>query len=144
MDANIKEVSGKVTFLKKDGMTFKSLTEFFEIIRKESEFLPQFVYFYGLASDSHTYQVVLDFNMFSEQNISIDKIKFSQFQKYIGEILVEKKYITQEKLNAALKMKGQSLYNERLGELLVRLGYVTSDQIILALDEQLGLHGSGK
>ncbi|MFH1282799.1 MAG: hypothetical protein ABII27_03955 [bacterium] len=139
MQGTIKEVSGKVSFANGEEMKFNSLKDFFEILSSKSGSFPEFVSLYGLATSGKTYQVVLDYCMFGEQQIDIEKIRFRKFQRYLGDILVAKKLITPEILDPALKMQEQSLYKERIGELLVRLGYVTSDQIIDALTEQLGI-----
>ena len=54
------------------------------------------------------------------------------FSKPIGEILVEKGYVTQEQLNAALSVKSDG----KIGELLVSWGFVTQQQIGEALTLQ--------
>ena len=50
----------------------------------------------------------------------------------IGEILVEKGYITQQQLDAALSVKG----DEQVGQLLITWGFITQEQLLQALDIQ--------
>ena len=50
----------------------------------------------------------------------------------IGEILVQKGYITQQQLDAALSVKG----DEQVGQLLITWGFITQEQLLQALDIQ--------
>ena len=50
----------------------------------------------------------------------------------IGEILVQKGYIMQQQLDAALAVKG----DEQVGQLLITWGFITQDQLLQALDIQ--------
>ena len=50
----------------------------------------------------------------------------------IGEILVEKGFITQQQLDAALSVKG----DEQVGQLLITWGFITQEQLLQALDIQ--------
>ena len=50
----------------------------------------------------------------------------------IGEILVDKGYITQQQLDAALSVKG----DEQVGQLLITWGFITQEQLLQALDIQ--------
>ena len=50
----------------------------------------------------------------------------------LGEILIQKKYITQKQLDEALKKKTK----KPIGEVLVKLGYVTEKEIAQALTDQ--------
>ena len=52
----------------------------------------------------------------------------------LGEILVEKGFITREELEKALEIQKQ--LKKPLGEVLVELGYITEDQLLEALSEQ--------
>ena len=135
----IKEVSGSVRYSSGSNIEFKTLEDLVELIKNDSGNLPEYVFVYSLSDEGKTYQLVLDFNSFSRQNIDIATIKLKKYQKFLGDILLEKNLITSEKLKSALIMRDASPYGERLGEILVRLGYVTSDQIIEALNDQLGL-----
>lgn len=53
---------------------------------------------------------------------------------HLGEILIKLNYLSQEKLEVALKQ--QSKTNRKLGAVLLDLGYVTAEQLINALDLQ--------
>jgi len=55
----------------------------------------------------------------------------------IGEILVEKKIITPEELEIALKEQEKT--KEMLGEVLVRMGFVTEKEMLQVLAEQQGI-----
>ncbi|MFA6636156.1 MAG: ATPase, T2SS/T4P/T4SS family [Candidatus Omnitrophota bacterium] len=55
----------------------------------------------------------------------------------IGEILVEKKIITAEQLNIAIKE--QESTGEAVGEILKKLGFITEYQLLKALAEQQGI-----
>ncbi len=55
----------------------------------------------------------------------------------IGQILVQKGLITEERLNEALAMQKQT--TQRIGEVLVDLGYIDQRQLYEALAEQQGL-----
>jgi len=52
--------------------------------------------------------------------------------KPIGEILVEKGYITQQQLDAALSVQGDS----QVGQLMITWGFITQEQLLDALDIQ--------
>ncbi|XQT35174.1 general secretion pathway protein E (Type II traffic warden ATPase)(Cholera toxin secretion protein EpsE) [Thermotoga neapolitana DSM 4359] len=52
----------------------------------------------------------------------------------LGEILVERGFITREELERALEIQKQ--LKKPLGEVLVELGYITEDQLLDALSEQ--------
>ena len=54
------------------------------------------------------------------------------FSKPIGEILVEKGYITQQQLDAALAVQGEG----QVGQLLITWGFITQEQLLSALDIQ--------
>lgn len=56
--------------------------------------------------------------------------------KRIGDILLEEKVITPDKLSDAIRRKKPE---ERLGEALVRLGYTTEGQILKALENSTGI-----
>ncbi len=59
----------------------------------------------------------------------------------IGEVLKEKKYITDEQLTKALaEQKKTQGSGKRLGIILVEMGFVTEQQILAALCEKLNLH----
>lgn len=55
----------------------------------------------------------------------------------LGDILVQKKVITTEQLNRALKSQKQ--FGGLLGQALVKLGFCTDDQIAIAIASQLGI-----
>ncbi len=55
----------------------------------------------------------------------------------IGDILLEKNYITMDQLNEALEY--QKKYGGKIGSILVKLGYVTEDDIVNVLSEQYGV-----
>ncbi|UCD36404.1 MAG: Flp pilus assembly complex ATPase component TadA, partial [Nitrospiraceae bacterium] len=59
----------------------------------------------------------------------------------LGSILLERKLITPEKLEIALKEKSSTGKGERrhLGEVLVGLGFISEDDMLRSLSEQLGL-----
>ena len=52
--------------------------------------------------------------------------------KPIGEILVEKGYITQQQLDAALSVQG----NDQVGQLMITWGFITQEQLLDALNIQ--------
>jgi len=58
-------------------------------------------------------------------------------KKRLGDILIEKKLISQDKLSEALKQ--QKLRKQRLGKVLVELNFVTENEILKVLSEQLGI-----
>ncbi len=55
----------------------------------------------------------------------------------IGDILLEKKYITVDQLNEALEY--QKKYGGKIGSILVKLNYITEDDIVNVLSEQYGV-----
>ncbi len=55
----------------------------------------------------------------------------------IGDILLEKNYITVDQLNEALEY--QKKYGGKIGSILVKLGYITEDDITNVLSEQYGV-----
>ncbi len=55
----------------------------------------------------------------------------------LGDILLQKKEITQEQLNEALKSQAGS--GKKLGEILIEKGFVTQKSVMNTLSEQLGL-----
>ena len=52
--------------------------------------------------------------------------------KPIGEILVEKGYITQQQLDAALSVQG----NDQIGQILINWNFITQEQLLNALNIQ--------
>ena len=52
--------------------------------------------------------------------------------KPLGEILVEKGYITQQQLDAALSVQG----NDQVGQLLISWNFITQEQLLNALNIQ--------
>lgn len=59
--------------------------------------------------------------------------------KLFGQILVEKKVITEEQLREAIHRQQTTMSHRRIGEILVRLGYIGKSHIIETLSEQLGI-----
>src|SRR3989338_8241189 len=55
----------------------------------------------------------------------------------IGQILIQKKLITADQLNEALKIQKEK--KERLGELLVSLGYMSKDSLLEVLSIELNI-----
>jgi type IV pilus assembly protein PilB len=55
----------------------------------------------------------------------------------IGQILIQKKLITREQLDEALKAQKEK--KERLGELLISLGFLTKDALLEVLSMELGI-----
>ncbi|HBY21430.1 MAG TPA: type II secretion system protein GspE [Clostridiales bacterium] len=55
-------------------------------------------------------------------------------KKLLGQILIEKGYINEEKLKIALDKQKQS--DERLGQVLLSMGIITSEQMLDAMQEQ--------
>jgi len=55
----------------------------------------------------------------------------------LGEILIEKGYITEKELMEA--MEAQKELKKPLGELLIEMGYITSKELVEALSEQYGI-----
>lgn len=55
----------------------------------------------------------------------------------LGEILVEKGFITREELERALEIQKEE--KKPLGEVLIETGYITEDQLLEALSEQYGV-----
>lgn len=132
----ISRATGKITFINGDELYFNALNELVDIIHNHTASTPEFITVYGSSAEGKKYQLGLDFNMLVETQIDINKIRFSRFQKFLGEILVEKGYLSKEKLYEILADQQQRTHNERLGELLIRQGIVTGEQITAALTEQ--------
>ncbi|MDD3053387.1 MAG: ATPase, T2SS/T4P/T4SS family [Endomicrobiaceae bacterium] len=58
-------------------------------------------------------------------------------KKYLGEILLEERYVTKEQLDESLK---ESISNkEQLGQVLIRKGYITEDNLLNSLSISLGI-----
>ena len=57
--------------------------------------------------------------------------------KLLGEIMIQAKWIDEEKLNKALKFQAQQ--HCLIGEALVKLHYATEEQVAQALAKQLGI-----
>lgn len=55
----------------------------------------------------------------------------------LGEILLEKGFITREELDKALEIQKEK--KKPLGEVLIETGYITEDQLLEALSEQYGV-----
>ena len=136
MTDTITKATGKITFINGDEIHFNVLSELVDIICNHKTSTPEFITVYGLSTEGKKYQLGLDFNMLVETQIDIDKIRFSRFQKFLGEILVEKGYLSKEKLYELLADQQKLKHNERIGELLIQQGIVTSEQITAALTEQ--------
>ena len=60
-------------------------------------------------------------------------------RRKIGEILVEKRLITEDQLNMALALQRLTGSNQRLGTLLVEQGTITRADFMKALTKQLGV-----
>ena len=58
-------------------------------------------------------------------------------KKKIGDLLIEKGFITQDQLDEGLRE--QRLSGERLGEVLVEKGFITEDQLTETISERLGI-----
>ncbi|GEM_PF-1642396 len=69
-------------------------------------------------------------NELASKNTGVEK-------KFLGQLLLEKQLLTDEKLNYALSKQQET--HSRLGHILVDLGYVSENDIIHALEEQFGL-----
>ncbi|MCA1901721.1 MAG: Flp pilus assembly complex ATPase component TadA [Candidatus Hydrogenedens sp.] len=59
--------------------------------------------------------------------------------KLFGQILLEKKIITEEHLREAIHRQQTTMSHRKIGEILVRLGYISKSHIIETLSTQLGL-----
>ncbi len=59
--------------------------------------------------------------------------------KLFGELLVEKKLVTQQQLDEAIHKKQTTMSHRKLGEILVRLGYISKNHITEVLADQLGI-----
>jgi len=57
-------------------------------------------------------------------------------RKCLGEILLEKGYVTKEDISEALKIWRQPKEERRIGEILVDMGVITTDQVDEALEIQ--------
>ncbi|MCS7165842.1 MAG: ATPase, T2SS/T4P/T4SS family [Candidatus Calescibacterium sp.] len=60
-------------------------------------------------------------------------------KKLIGQILVEKGLISEEKLKYALDFQKSKAPNKRIGEILIELGYINDEDLAKALAESLNL-----
>ncbi len=60
-----------------------------------------------------------------------------EIKKRLGDILIEKKLITEEQLSEALKQ--QKLRKQRLGKVLVELNYISEQSILNVISEQLNI-----
>ena len=58
-------------------------------------------------------------------------------KKYIGEVLLSKKYITKEQLSEALKESLEK--KQKIGSILVKKGFITEDQLLDGLSISLGV-----
>ncbi len=58
-------------------------------------------------------------------------------KKRLGELLIERKLLTQEKLNEALKIQKET--KEKLGVILVRLGTLSRDALLEILSAEMGI-----
>ncbi len=58
-------------------------------------------------------------------------------KKYLGEVLLSKKYITKEQLSEALKESLEK--KQKIGGLLVQKGYISEDQLLEGLSVSLGV-----
>lgn len=58
-------------------------------------------------------------------------------KRRLGELLIEKKLLTQEKLNEALNIQKET--KEKLGEILVRLGAISRDALLEILSAEMGI-----
>ena len=58
-------------------------------------------------------------------------------KKYLGEVLLSKKYITKEQLSEALKESLEK--KQKIGSVLVQKGYITEDQLLEGLSVSLGV-----
>ena len=59
------------------------------------------------------------------------------YRRKLGDLLVDRHFLTIEQLHTALKEKSKS--QKRLGEVLVDLGYITEDQLVQTLGVQFSL-----
>lgn len=59
--------------------------------------------------------------------------------KLFGQILLEKKIVTEEQLREAIHRQQTTMSHRRIGEILVRLGYISKSHIIETLSDQLGI-----
>ncbi len=59
--------------------------------------------------------------------------------KLFGQILIERKIITEEQLREAIHRQQTTMSHRRIGEILVRLGYIGKSHIIETLSIQLGI-----
>ena len=62
------------------------------------------------------------------------KDELSAYRRKLGDLLLDRRFLTIEQLNSALEIKAQS--KKRLGEILIDLGYITEDQLIQTLGIQ--------
>ena len=60
------------------------------------------------------------------------------WRKPIGEILIEKNFLTRAQLEEALALQCQ-LPGQKIGQILVKLGYVSKMEVLRAHAEQLGM-----
>ena len=58
-------------------------------------------------------------------------------KKYLGEVLLSKKYITKEQLSECLKESVET--KKRIGSILLKNGYITEDQLLECLSISLGV-----
>lgn len=70
--------------------------------------------------------------------MSIEAVKINK-KALLGEILLNWKLITHEKLELALKEQSASSVHKRIGEILVDLGFISEQDVLRALSFQLGL-----
>ncbi len=59
--------------------------------------------------------------------------------RLFGQILLDKKIITEEQLREAIHRQQTTMSHRRIGEILVRLGYISKSHIIETLSDQLGI-----
>ncbi len=58
-------------------------------------------------------------------------------KKLIGELLIERGFLTQEQLQEALRVQKES--KKLIGEILLELGYVSEEEVMICLTTQYGL-----
>ena len=60
-------------------------------------------------------------------------------RRQLGELLIDKEYITRTQLNEALELQAQKGHKKLIGEVLVEMNFATEQQVVEALAEGYGV-----
>lgn len=131
-----------IKYLNGVGMPFDSLSDFFSIVASHGGSLPELVQIFGKDETGQSYHMALDVTSIGQRQPNFEEVRIKQFQKLLGEIFIEKGYISQEQLGEVLDEQKRENGAERIGQLLLKRHMVTVEQLSQALNDQLGIKDS--